>query len=755
MIPIVSIALALSAGLPAQQASEIAPLIERLGADDPGQRLTTERALGRALLDSERGVGAIGWRSLEGPLRRAPAEARRRVARVLGADDRMFGIAADLFASSTGAAQSVGREALEAQLSRWSASAFDEPDVAVFDPNRQRSDLPRLWTERLSLELELDPLEGGALLAFDRLDRLAGGPVPIVVDPRVATSAVRRPRGRPRAGPARTDGTWAEVLEALCGIHGAAYQLQGFRFDADTGDDPGHPPPRPWIHVVPRGTTELAPAGRDLRTSGAEHVIGWCGDVVREGDIVRQIAAARALAILDWPAALTWLETRWLATGDVPALEGLLAAAARGRVALSLQRPDVVRTVLSIVDEDAREVVALRARRTAAIASQDIADAEAALLAAAVPADRRARRFGIGLAGLAPVALGVEESVLDVLFERFDGAPPTGRWVRLVAAEGMGVEHGAATQNALRVLRGQLQARSRRQALRTLLRTRGADDQMIEIRDPSPLFVEIGLDTRGLGLELGLAGVKTNNTRFVDLVKDDLSTIAEILAWGTHARDEPAPPWLVPAVRAALEGERASERVRAQGPFDMVIRRSRGDARSTLGRLAALVGPKLRPVEREQLDRQLLRTGAGSSAAERAALETANKVLERAGADVSGRAVEGSWLDLAALAGSRDEEMSRTALGALGIALSTELEGRGAATGATSTILVDAAENAIRGLRRMRRDTAAEAFLQRLRKAATRGDHPMARRFYRDDWPPPPELAARDLMLLEPPLPPR
>lgn len=755
MVSLVSLLALLGAPFLAQDRSEVATLVERLGAPEPTTRLAAERALGLALLEPRRGAELSTRRGLEASVEQAPAEARRRVARVLGADDRMFPIAAWLHASSTGAPQAVGREALDAQLARWSVSAFDEPDVAVFDPGRQRSDLPRLWTERVSLELELDPLEGGALLAFDRLDRLGGGPVPIIVDPRVASSAVRRPQAPLRAGPARVDGTWGDLLEALCGIHGVAYQLQGFRFGADPGDDDDLPPPRAWIHIVPRGTTELAPAGRDLRMSAAEHILGWCDDLVREGDIVRQIAAARALAGLDWPAATAWLEARWLATGDVPALEGLLAAAARGRVALTLQRPDVVRSALALVDGEARDVMVLAAARRVAVASKTIEETDAALQAAAVPADRRARRFALGLAGLAPVAPGGEASMLDILFERFDAAPPTGRWVRLVAAEGMGVEHREAARHASRVLRGEIDARSRRQALRTLLRTRAANAPPVDVADPTAIFAEVGSDVRGLGLELGLAGVRTNATRFVDHVRGDPAALAEILVFGTLARYDEAPPWLVAALPRLLDRPPVRTRAATADPLAIAIHRSHGDVRSALGRIAELVASELGPGVRSELERRLLRAGAARPSEESAALSRATNILERAGAEASGREVEDAWLDLAGLAGSRDEERARSALEDLGAALGAELEGRRVPSGATSSALVDAVESAIRALRRARRDAAAESFLQRLRGAATRGDHPMAQRLFRDDWPPPPELAPRDLMLVEPPLPPR
>jgi hypothetical protein len=85
----------------------------------------------------------------------------------------------------------------------------------------------------------------------------------------------------------------------------------------------------------------------------------WCVTAARQGNVLRQSAAARALAALDWAAAVHWFEEWWQSTGDVVALEGLMAASARGRVAPSLQRAASVRSVLAFIDREEREVAAL------------------------------------------------------------------------------------------------------------------------------------------------------------------------------------------------------------------------------------------------------------------------------------------------------------------------------------------------------------------------------------------------------------
>ena len=311
------------------------------------------------------------------------------------------------------------------------ASAFDEPETAVLDPTRQEIPLPDPWVDDASLLLALDPVAGGVVSVFDRLDRWGGGPAPIVLDPRVVTRVVRRPA--PVLDSARLQGSWAEVLEGLCRLHGVAYRCRvplsretrptdvpvpGAARETDTIA-------RPFVHVVPAGTTELAPVGVDLRARASDEIVRWCRDLVRDGDSVRQRAAATALASLDWPAAIQWLELRWLERGDVPSLEGLLAAAARDRVAPCLQRPDVISGILRIVDEEGAEVALLRAAREAR-PSRPTPPRRRRRSAGQPRARPAAQRFAVGLARIAPVAVTAEaggRSLIDVFLDGRIGAP--------------------------------------------------------------------------------------------------------------------------------------------------------------------------------------------------------------------------------------------------------------------------------------------------------------------------------------------
>ncbi len=754
-----TLALGLAPKAPPGPGEDLGPIVERLAGPDPVARRLAQRDLSRALT----GVGEAAV--LDAALEGAPTEAQRRVARVLGREPRLLGLAADLAASGQGPAARVGREAIEAHLARWSSSAFDEPEVAVLDPTRQEVPLPDAWIDGSSLQLALDPVAGGGVAVFDRLDRWGGGPAPIVLDPRVVTRVVRRPV--PVLDSARLQGSWAEVLESLCRLHGVAYQVQGYRYPGEKrpGDGPAigaeddeGAVARPFVHVVPAGTTELAPVGVDLRARASDEIVRWCRDLVRDGDAVRQRAAAMALASLDWPAAIQWLELRWLERGDVPSLEGLLAAAARDRVAPCLQRPDVLSRILGIVDEEAAEVVRLRAARETALGEAAVAEAEEALQEASRALDERAQRFAVGLARIAPVAVTADaggRSLIDVFLDGFESAPPAGRWIRLAALEGLGLESERAARAARQALTGEVDARSRRQALRTLLVTAEPGAEVI-LDDVASLFQEAIGGAFGIGLELGLAGARPRDAAFVGALSSNDQHLAELLIWASLVEGEDASsvPWALAAAKATAgrAGRRAS-RSRVD-PLRRAAWEARGDVPRALGELCMRLGPALAPRERRTFEAAVLAAGLADPGARARALEGAKAALQDGREEPDPIAVEEAWLALASLVG--DPRHGREALSTLESALVEALmDGRTRRALGSSTALARAAELAAEGLRRARRDVAAEDFADELRGAAGRGRHPLRDRFYGVDWPPPAPLPPRDLERLEPVLPPR
>ncbi len=766
--------------------TDIAEAVKLLDSPDPAARREAQELLGRSL------TGTLDRDAVTRAIEAASREARRRVARVLGREDRFLGLAVELCAVSGGPSAQVGREAIEAQLLRWSPSVFDEPEVAVFDAGRQRTPMPSAWIEGASMKLSLDPLAGGAVNAFDRLDRLGLGPAPIIVDPRLVERYVRRPEAEDGApdgailasGKDRLEGTWSEVLDRLCELHGAAYQVQGYRYPRESrasdwhslaeenGEERGPGTAalaRPFVHVVPSGTTEFAPVGRDLRTPAATSVVGWCMTVLRDGDIVRQRAAARALAGLDWPAAIQWLEVRWLMSGDVAALEGLMAAAARGRVAPSLQRPDVLRKILRIVDSADRELEGLRQAKVI-LAGADAEAAELAISQASNALDERAMRFASGLARLAPLAIASDAAssgglLGTVALENFEGAPPTGRWLRLVMVEGLGLENGQAAAAARRVLDGELEARSLRQALRTFVMV-SESGALLPLRSPEAILEEAQSSPAGLGLELGLAGAVAGDFPWPKPLEGSLELLSEALIWGAVFLDRRAdggggvpPQWLVEvAILAARRGAqvraaqpRATRRASRDGALHRAAREVSGDMGRALGNLVAQVGPMLGPADRLKFESEALRAGLAGPDLRQAALERARQTLKDEGGSIDPQAVEAAWLDLAALVGP--DPGGQEAMDLLRSALILSLQrGRTRETMGSSSALVSAAEAAIDTLRRGRNDVAAETFADDLREAAGLSRHPLGGTLYRNDWPPAPYLVPRDLERLEPAL---
>lgn len=740
---------------PAQ--GDLGRLISELGADELEVRDLAQQRLAGRLLELESGAELVPL--LEG---KTPG-VRRRLALLLGADDRLLRHAVELTVAGNAEFADVGRQAIDAQLLRWSRSAFDEPAVASYDVPRIPVRLPADWEDRSSSAVGVDPNAGGGVGAFDRLDLHGRGPAPVILDPQVVERMIRRPA--PPLDAARVDGSWTEVLEALATVHDAGFQVQGYRYPEDRGAGESTEeaaPARPWIHVVGRGSTERGAVGRDLRASGGSVIERWCVTAARQGNVVRQSAAARALAALDWAAAVHWFEEWWQSTGDVVALEGLMAASARGRVAPSLQRATSVRTILAFVDREAREVAALARAIGRAESDDDLAEARRLHGEAEAMLDRRAARVAAGLAALAPITAaeggGPSGAPMAPLFtEGFEGAPPTGRWARLVALEGLGLPDPLAASLAIRVLRGELEGRSRRQALRALLVLRPLGARApVEIPDPGALLRESrGGDIAGLGLELGLAGVRPPKGWSGGAAQEP-AQVAELLVWAalTAERDgtpSPSPPWRLAAVRAALELEVECRRLDQPGPMEIASRTVRGDLVRAFGVLAAGVAPELTGDELEALRAVSLRAGLATGQVKRGALDGALEVLE--GPRDQAEAVEAAWMNLAALVG--DPEVGALALETLQASLVESLEGRARGADGTSTALRQAAEAACVALDRARRDDLSERFSGELRRVATMGSHPLADLFLDEAWPPSRPLPPRDLEQLSAPLPPR
>ena len=343
--------------------------------------------------------------------------------------------------------------------------------------------------------------------------------------------------------------------------------------------------------------------------------------------------------------------------------------------------------------------------------------------------------------------------------EGFEGAPPTGRWARLVALEGMGVPDAAGADLARRVLVGDLDARSRRQALRALLVLRPlAAPRGLEVEDPGALLVEEGEgDIAGLGLELGLAGaLPPAGWTPPSEALEDAAAVSELLVWAALSaeggpRAGACPPWLVAVTRAALALEEERRRLDLPGPMALAATSVRGDLVRAFGALGARVATELSAPEQAALRTISLRAGLATAAVRQRALDDGLRALEEQRDDPA--AVESAWLDLAAVVG--DPRVGDLALETLQGSLVEALELRSRGPAGSIMTLRQAAEAACRTLDRARRDDLSERFSGELRRVATMGSHPLADLFLDEDWPPAPPLPPRDLERLSAPLPPR
>ena len=242
------------------------------------------------------------------------SEVQGRLIRALSADGRHMELCVLLLTDPRKEIAELGQSALEELLTVWSASALDNPLKEGTWP----AALDASWGGYL-----LEPERGGLHSVMDRVGRWGQGPMPLILDPGLDPGvAGALSRQAPRAGSRRIPasrpikGSWVQGLRGTMetyGVSGTVFCWRGTEEASSAGTQPFL-----LIHKKRRPST-----------TAAEFVLEWCRGVLRPHDMAWNVASARALGALGWPAALGWLEKRWL-SGDGSALEGLLVAA-RGR----------------------------------------------------------------------------------------------------------------------------------------------------------------------------------------------------------------------------------------------------------------------------------------------------------------------------------------------------------------------------------------------------------------------------------------
>ena len=388
---------------------DLASALSGLSSPSGRERARAERWLGRHLTPEHFALVAETAQN-GGP------EARRRLGRALGADARHFTLAALFLGEERPELANVGEEAIVRLGARWNPELFEPPLTGQA--------LRRALSERAERRRpEVLVVEAGAPLreTLGAMARLGHLPVGWAIEG--SFSAPVAPGGE------RLSGSWDQLLAELARRHGAI--LRGYGF----GDDPALPP----------GFVVFS-SRREGEPTGVAQILAWCRRMAAPAGVGADEAALN-LARSRWPAALSWLEARFHRSGDPMAGEGLLEAAAEGRVAVSLRDPDLLRGW--------------------------VARASQALEASDEPSLRRGHRLLRALGRIGCRGPEGADLVVDVLAGwRTDG--PAGRWLRLAVLEAWGCPSAGVGELVAAALEPTEPAFLARQALRTAAQVGGS-----------------------------------------------------------------------------------------------------------------------------------------------------------------------------------------------------------------------------------------------------------------------------------------
>jgi hypothetical protein len=365
---------------PRDEAPEV--WFERLGSGSATEREAAQRWLGMHL--EPRHFPLLAARA-----RGADPEMARRLSLALAAEERHLGLVVLLLGESEPELAALGERAFEELVTRWCPGATAQP--------APRGRVQRLLEQRSERSFAAAARHERLELTFDRLSRLGDLGLPLVLAPGVADSEVRV---------AAKEGRALEHLAQLCADNGLTFCGVG-EWD---GEEPGA---GAWLLVTPISGA--------LSKSGATRLASWCSTLERGGP--GGAAAARALGATGWPAALEWMDARWAGRRDGQALEGLLAAAAFGRVGRSLQRAGERDALLARADEALNSLE----RKLDQLEEGRGLDAD--------PAQRFAERVARALVGAGPLTLGGEDRSASWL-AAWESLGQAQRWLRLAILEG-------------------------------------------------------------------------------------------------------------------------------------------------------------------------------------------------------------------------------------------------------------------------------------------------------------------------------
>ena len=390
MLP--SLTLALLALLGSAHPEGVEQALRRLDAPKASERAAAERWLGAHLAPDDL-VQVATAAANSGP------EALRRLSAALGSDERHFDLVALLLADSQLAARSLGESSMLRLVSDWLGDAGLEPasSLAVLQALIDGRQQEYRWKPRAGhFEEVVEELVLGTTRhrssepGFERIE--------VVLNPRLSGARFDPLAGGEASGEVRPPPVIEDEAINLL-FHASLVQgvaVEGFALGRSERA-------RPWLHLVPQDQVG--------RRRADELIVEWVRAVLDEGDAQRARAGARALGSCGWGAALAWLERRWSGRNDANAMEGVLLAAGRGRVAPMLLQPARVDALLGEAD--------------AALAAQDrIGRARAPLITHA-------------LANLPPLGLGRAE-LSERVARGWSGMGPRRRLLRTAILAGMG-----------------------------------------------------------------------------------------------------------------------------------------------------------------------------------------------------------------------------------------------------------------------------------------------------------------------------
>lgn len=289
--------------------------------------------------------------------RDAGPEVLHRLAQALGSEDHNLALAAGFATEVQPELAQVGRQAIRDHVGHWLSAGSGGLDADA--PGMTWSELLEgvqgRWPDVYALDLRASSLER----TVHRLQRVAGSrtvlgargaALQLALDPTLeANKRVLPPLGDVRQGavmegiPDLAVHRFEVLLLEIARAHGVEFEVFG-----GAG-------PRPWVRFCPPG---------DVRRRGAAEIVTeWLRDFLISPDADERARCARALAGTGWPAALHFLEARWMDQDDEAALSGLMLAAGRGRVVGALTGEAAFQRMLRTVDADLADTTKPRMAR--------------------------------------------------------------------------------------------------------------------------------------------------------------------------------------------------------------------------------------------------------------------------------------------------------------------------------------------------------------------------------------------------------